>query len=254
MRTLQVQTPEKVTVSFRLAGLARRMLAFGIDLMLIIALDIVVMLAVGAASIFATLSTVMAILAFFVIHNGYFIITEYLGKGQSPGKKILKIRVKRCNGTQVGFYEIFLRNILRFVDKQPAIYIMGPGLYLVGMITVVLHPHSRRLGDIAAGTVVVHEADIRLDTKQLSFSQKDNPFAGNVALANRLRRTAGLDERNAIFELCIRNDELENSAKAPLFEQYARYCSKRFELEIPQGMSHERFVFCIASLLAVEEK
>jgi len=81
---------------------------------------------------------------------GYFTLFETFWNGQTPGKKLFKIRVIQQSGRQITFFEAMTRNLLRIID-------LLPGLYLIGVITMLCNRQHQRLGDLAAGTLVIHE-------------------------------------------------------------------------------------------------
>ena len=99
--------------------------------------------------LFAVIWAVVAVLLF----DGYFILFELLMHGQTPGKKAMKIRVMRDDGTPVTANEVLVRNILRLVDFLP----FG---YALGAVVMFPSPLSKRLGDLAAGTIVVKEGQL----------------------------------------------------------------------------------------------
>src|SRR5215510_11634669 len=92
----------------------------------------------------------MPCLASFVLFWGYYIFFEMLWNGQTPGKRWVGLRVIRTDGTPITLSESFIRNLTRLVDFLPA-------AYGIGIISMFLDKQSRRLGDLAAGTLVVHD-------------------------------------------------------------------------------------------------
>ena len=161
-RRLEVETPEAVAFAYPLAGLGSRGMAAMIDagmLALIIVAEIVVGLtAVTLAgrisgqvlSIFAPWAIAVLIVVVFVTYWGYFIVGEVFRNGRTLGKRIMRIRVVREDGSRVGVLESVIRNIVRVVDIMP-------GTYGFGIIAVWISPRAQRLGDMAAGTVVIEE-------------------------------------------------------------------------------------------------
>ena len=89
-------------------------------------------------------------LATFAILNGYFILFEWLLSGQTPGKRLIGIRVIKMGGYSLRFLDVLLRNLMRVVDFLPL-------LYGVGAASLVLTSRCQRLGDLVAGTLVVHQ-------------------------------------------------------------------------------------------------
>src|SRR5687767_2231715 len=86
------------------------------------------------------------VLVFFVLRWGYFLFFEWLWQGQTPGKRVVGIRVIRTDGTAVGFQSSAVRNIVRMVDALPFFY----GL---GFLIAASNAKHLRLGDLAAGTL-----------------------------------------------------------------------------------------------------
>jgi uncharacterized RDD family membrane protein YckC len=171
---LNIETPEQVELEFSIAGLGSRFVAVLLDMIFIAAFYLVALLALvlvfsGAAALGGRaggeLDTgakwVLAIFIFlnFLLLWGYFALTEGLWHGQTPGKRIMKLRVIKDSGRQITFFEALARNLLRFVDYLP-------GFYLVGVITMLCNKRNKRLGDLAAGTLVVHE---RVDEQPLLY-------------------------------------------------------------------------------------
>jgi uncharacterized RDD family membrane protein YckC len=145
---LAIATPEGVEIELTLAGLGSRFIAglldFLIRLLPLIALLVVIDPtdeAIGAA-IFA--------LADFGMQFFYFVLFEVLGGGRTPGKRATGIRVVRTGGSPITFVRSMLRNIVRIVDSLPA-------FYLVGMLTIFITNNNQRLGDLAAGSLVVRD-------------------------------------------------------------------------------------------------
>jgi len=161
-----LRTPEQVDLQYDLAGLGSRSLAMVIDMLIqgavILALAVVfglgaALLALNARSLFNDASSTIVIvgvavgvLLVFLLGWGYFIFFELTWNGQSPGKRVAGIRVLTARGEPVTLVHSLVRNILRLVDILPS-------SYMVGAVTILLSGRSQRLGDMAAGTVVVRE-------------------------------------------------------------------------------------------------
>ena len=147
--TLQVQTPENVALGYATAGLGSRMLAQIIDNLLIFAILFVVLLGASAlASIGAAWVAVLTIGATILVYLGYFAVAEAVSGGRTPGKAALGLRVVRLDGSAADLTAILVRNIVRLIDVF---------VFEIGIIVMFFQPMSRRLGDLAAGTVVVRE-------------------------------------------------------------------------------------------------
>lgn len=162
---IRVSTPEFVTLRFTAAGLGTRILALLVDWTLLsvvlgtlgyIGLLFFIIMAEAGAGLWMSVVAGIALVLFVFIPLLYYILTETFLHGQTLGKKVLGIRVVTDMGTAPGFFAIFLRNVLRVVDSLPF-------LYMVGLISVFSSARAKRLGDLAAGTMVVkREEESRL--------------------------------------------------------------------------------------------
>ena len=169
----QVETPEGIDLPLRPAGLMVRALAFTIDLMLrgLILGSLFIVLAM-----LGKLGAGLGSLLIFAVSWWYMVLFEVLNQGRSPGKQWMGLRVVHDDGTPVGWSASLLRNLLRFVDLLP----FG---YFLGSLSCLQHPTFKRLGDIAAGTLVVYserpltrpqlpEAEPRRSPVPLSLSEQ----------------------------------------------------------------------------------
>jgi uncharacterized RDD family membrane protein YckC len=161
---LKIDTPENVTFDYDVAGIGSRFLAALLDTALIIfaqllLLGVAILVAnlVFDTSIFDSdiLSWTLAILGIlsFLFLWGYYIFFEILWNGQTPGKRWVGLRVIRMDGTPITASEAVIRNLVRIIDLLPS----GYG---VGVVTMFISENSRRVGDLAAGTLVVHDREV----------------------------------------------------------------------------------------------
>jgi uncharacterized RDD family membrane protein YckC len=161
-----LRTPEQIELSYDLAGLGSRFLAALLDGLLqgVLIVALIFGLGMGSALLSAALerrlsvdptilvvtAISLALLAIFLVIWGYFIFFELVWNGQTPGKRAVGIRVLTVRGEPVTFVHVLVRNLLRVVDFLPSSYI-------VGAVSILVTRRSQRLGDLAAGTIVVHE-------------------------------------------------------------------------------------------------
>src|SRR6185503_16707656 len=163
---VHISTPDHVSLEFELAGPGSRFSAYVIDfifsVLLIIAIIFVAYLGGGLLALRAlarasggnlTVSWLWAavVLVIFLINWGYYVFFEGLGRGSTPGKKRVGIRVIRQDGLPIGLREAALRNLVRAADMLP------PPSYILGGLVMHFDPLGRRLGDMVAGTYVVVE-------------------------------------------------------------------------------------------------
>jgi uncharacterized RDD family membrane protein YckC len=160
---LIIETPEQTVLEFPLAGIGSRALALAIDTLLQIAVFIVLGLIAGIISYEGFLPRlgkqyVYAILIFiaFLSQFGYFAFFEAIWNGRTPGKRWIHLRVITDSGRPLGAQGAILRNLMRIVDSLPSIY-------AVGIITSLISPQNKRVGDYLAGTVVIQEKSIQAD-------------------------------------------------------------------------------------------
>jgi uncharacterized RDD family membrane protein YckC len=159
---LNIETPEQVELRFPIAGLGSRFVAIladtALQLAAVILLVFLLYLFGSAAKGHETAhlsnagekwAVALVVLFFFLLFWGYFSLFEGLWHGQTPGKRVMKIRVIKDSGRQITLFEAMARNLLRIVDMQFS--------YLVGVVSMLCNREQKRLGDLVAGTIVVHE-------------------------------------------------------------------------------------------------
>src|SRR5437879_3803401 len=157
----EVITAEKVPFHYRVAGLGSRFLAWLIDAGVIALLGVAALLALIVFEILREgLGIAVFFVSLFVLQWGYFLFFEWLWNGQTPGKRMLGIRVIHWRGTSISFYQSAMRNVLRVVDLLPWLGMLWGafmvGIYGLGVLSAICNREQHRLGDLAAGTLVVH--------------------------------------------------------------------------------------------------
>ena len=152
---ITIETPEHIEIDYELAGLASRAIACMVDSILqglLVFAFVFVFLTLGDRfdiSSFQGFGIAVAIGAV-LLSIAYYVFVEMTMNGQSPGKRSAGLRVVRDDGTPITFLDSVIRNTIRLVD-------MIPFMYSVGLLSVIIHPRYKRLGDMVAGTVVVKE-------------------------------------------------------------------------------------------------
>src|SRR6478672_2794883 len=183
--TLIIETPERVQLAFALASIGNRFLAVAIDhfiqylsifLIAWFFLSISGSSVAGAGSSADSLLNEMPkwtiaimILILFVVFAAYFVVFEWLWDGQTPGKRLLKLRVIRDDGRPITLWEAIARNLLRVFDAVPGFVVP---IYSVGLIVIFLSNRDQRVGDIFAGTVVIRERTDEAPTFEETFSNR----------------------------------------------------------------------------------
>jgi uncharacterized RDD family membrane protein YckC len=171
----ELTSPEHVAFEFPLAGPATRAGAFGVDILLILMPLMLYLLiqdiAIGPLGILG-----LAVL----IQFPYFIFSEVLMSGQTPGKKMCSLRVVSDDGLPINWQQVALRNLLRPVDQFPA-------LYALGVLVMMMGSRWQRIGDLAAGTLVI------LDRPCLELPPPDGASSAHIPTCilrnSEMRRT-----------------------------------------------------------------
>ena len=242
---LKIRTPEGIEFSLPLAGPVSRMLAFAVDIGVVITIGQVMQQVLGPLGFFGKdFSDAIRIVAYFVISLAYMALAEWLWRGQTVGKRLLGLRVVDAGGFRLEPSQVIVRNLMRFVDGLPA-------LYLVGGIACVVSRHRQRLGDLAAGTVVIRAPKLaRPDLDQL-LGGKFNSLAEIRHLAARLRQKVRPEVGTMALEALLRRDEIEAGARLELFGEMARYFQGLVEYpaEVVEQLSDEQYVRNVVEVL-----
>lgn len=236
--TLIIKTPEGIEFSLRLAGPITRFLAWSIDLGTILALITMINVIFAILGVLSRdLAMAANIIGFFIISIGYGILTEWYWQGQTLGKRLLRLRVMDEQGLRLQLSQIVIRNLLRFIDSLPA-------LYLVGGLVSVLNKRAQRLGDFAANTIVVWNPRIvEPDLNQL-LEGKYNSFREYPHLEARLRQYVTLLEAQIAAEAIVRRNSLDPAARVDLFRDLSGHFRSivSFPQEATDGISDEQYV------------
>jgi uncharacterized RDD family membrane protein YckC len=188
---LQIDTPEQIALELPLAGIGSRFLGLAIDTLIQFVLYVIgiflfafVGTLAAAAGVFrffqwipVSWAPAIVILFVFCVYWGYFAFFEIIWKGQTPGKRVAKVRVIHASGRPINVYEAIGRNLLRVIDGLP-------GMYGVGIVCMMLNSQNRRLGDYVAGTVVVHDnrtGEVRPEWSSVTESALANPQLALIA-------------------------------------------------------------------------
>lgn len=148
----RVETPEGIALTLRTAGAVPRTLAFLVDLLIRVCIFIVCAMVLGY---FQGLGTGVLLVAAFVLEWFYPVLFELSRAAATPGKRAMGLRVVMDDGMPVTLAASLLRNLLRTVDFLPL-------LYLTGLLSMLWRADFKRLGDVVAGTLVVHDKDVAL--------------------------------------------------------------------------------------------
>lgn len=235
---LTIRTPEGIVFTLPLAGAGSRLLACVVDLACISAIESVlgtVLYSVGALSL--DLSRALLLGAFLVVPVGYGIAAEWAWRGQTLGKRLLRLRVLDDQGLRLHPSQIVIRNLIRFVDALPV-------FYMVGGAAMFLSRRSQRLGDLAARTVVVRAGRGDLPDPALIAGGRYNTLRDHPHLEARLRQRVTPDEAVLAVRALLRRDRLDPLARVELFRALADRFRRRadFPPEMVEAIPEEQLV------------
>lgn len=263
-----IDTPEHIELSYTVAGIGSRFLAAIIDTFLLLLIQLLLIAAMfliihgvdGIEQTDAVTSIVLAIwgIMSFLFFWGYYILFELAWNGQSPGKRLIRLRVVRDHGRPITFAASAIRNLIRVIDFLPS-------LYGVGVLVMFVDRHARRLGDMAAGTLVVKEdAAVTLDKlvsrattnsappphpsptpadplATIALDQQTEPSEPFVPTIPNLTLVKQSDY-DLVQEFLRRRTELGKESRQTLGTQLAEKLLQRLGITIESSHSHERFL------------
>jgi len=227
-QTVDVETPELVVLTYSLAGIGSRVVAAAVDLLICFAAMALLALATvlleiplrfrGGFEQSGTWLLAFLVLAQFALLWGYYVLFEGLRDGQTPGKRIYRLRVVREGGYSVTFGVSALRNLVRVLDLQPGF------LYLVGLGSMLATKRNRRLGDLVAGTIVVRE-----EVRTLPSIAPTRSRSGAPESAPALQTQLSEDEYAVLGRFVERWATLEPLRRAAI----AQHLAVRFAAALP---------------------
>jgi uncharacterized RDD family membrane protein YckC len=236
--TLTIKTPEGVEFSLLLAGPITRFLAWAVDLAAIVAIISILNIFLGLLGIISRdLAGAANVLGYFAVSIGYGILTEWYWQGQTLGKRLLRLRVMDVQGLRLQLSQIVIRNLLRFVDSLPV-------LYLVGGLACLFNQRAQRLGDFAANTVVSWNPRISEPDLDQLLEGKYNSFREYPHLEARLRQHLSPAEAQIALQALVRRNTLDPQARIELFRELTSYLQTivTFPQEATDGLSDEQYV------------
>lgn len=224
---LTIETPEQTSLEFPLAGIGSRFLAIAADTAIQAAAAAVLVTVLAVAMPGLRLmphvglqwTFALLILAAFAVYSGYFAFFEAIWNGQTPGKRFAQLRVMKEDGRPISAFDAISRNLLRTIDSLP----FGYG---VGVISVLFTQNNQRLGDMVAGTVVVHEK--ALDGARPFLEIRKDETAPSYDTAKLTP-----DELRLIETFFSRRDSLDPSLRTSMAAQIARRIGDKLQLQTP---------------------
>lgn len=228
-----------------LAGPVTRFFAWIIDFLCVAG---IVMLVSSILGIFSLISVELVqafnLIFYFTLNLGYSMFLEWHWRGQTLGKRILRLRVVDAEGLRLQSSQIVIRNLLRFVDMIPA-------FYLVGGLACFLSKRAQRLGDFAANTVVIRMPKVREPNLENVLGGKYNSLRDYPHLEARLRQNVSTEEAAIALQAVTRRDQLESSARLALFRELAGHfrAKVRFPTEAVDHIPDEQFIRNVVDVL-----
>jgi uncharacterized RDD family membrane protein YckC len=221
-------TPEAVTLSVDVGGLGSRTIALFIDLLIQLAVVLGILSAVGVGDM-SSVEIVVMFLVLFAIVWGYYPLFEFFLHGRTPGKATQRLRVVRTDGQPAGGAAILVRNLIRIVDV-----FLFPFLAVISMIVTA---RAQRLGDLAAGTMVVREARFTTPEAITLPNRVDLPAVDATGLSER--------EYDVIRSFLARRTSLDREARVRLAAQLASTIRGRVGT-FPDGLADEEMLEAVA--------
>jgi uncharacterized RDD family membrane protein YckC len=236
-----VLTPERVSLQYDIAGIGSRGAAAIVDTLLQLVGTAVLFFALSATAAAAggllglgggpgALALLIGLFAFgvFVITGGYYALFEIIWNGQTPGKRLVGVRVIRENGYPIRPVDAVIRNLIRIVDWLPFFYAFG-------LVTMLLNNRSKRLGDFASGTIVVREGvSLARSVAIIPPPQTGLIDAPNVTLSNT--------DATLVRDFLTRRVSMNPLARAELARRLANVIRRRYGLAVGADADAERFL------------
>ena len=235
---LVIQTPEGVQFVHQLASPVARFIALSVDVMatwaILMALSVIITLMQWVSY---DLAMAFYILLYFVVTIGYFILLEMILRGQTFGKRMMKLRVIDSSGLRLRPNQLILRNLMRFVDSLPVLYFLGGAC-------AVLSKKSQRLGDLAAGTVVVRQPELHPPNLSDVSGEVYNSFRDFPRLEAKLRQVVAPEHSEIALQALRRREELDPVERAKLYARLADSFREQvsFLADVTDAISDEQYL------------
>ncbi len=245
MNTLRIQTPEGIGFTLPLAGPAVRLFAWGLDFLIVGVVWILFTTATTLAGFVAEeLAQSAMLIGWFVLPFAYSMFFEWRWRGQTPGKRVFRLRVVDAQGLRLQPGQVLLRNLLRAVDILPAFYV-------VGGTACFLSRRHQRLGDLAANTVVVRSPRPQAPALEAVLDDRVNSLRPMAHLAARLRQRVPADEAALALQALLRRDDLEPGARVALYAELAGHFRERvpYPAEIAEALADEQYLRNVVDIL-----
>jgi uncharacterized RDD family membrane protein YckC len=250
---LNIETPELVAIEMPLAGIGSRFIALLVDyviwiigLLFVIWIFAFLMPGLNAFNrLSAQWATAVYLFLLFLFNWGYFTLFEAFWNGRTPGKRIARIRVIQRSGRAIGLFESMARNFIRYIDQIPF-------FYAVGAIAIFVTRDHQRLGDLAAGTLVVRDRIEEAPTSTESTrtftanlftpaAPTPEPSAGFSLPDHGVAKLAASDLQ-VLESFFARRLDMPLTTRAAIAQRISTAIQSKSGLEPPPGVSVETFL------------
>ena len=235
---VRISTPEGVDVELTLAGIGSRFIAALLDLLLQGAVLLAAAFALGVLGGDGTsFGNAAFSIVFFLVFFGYDVLFEVRSRGRTLGKRWTGLRVVRSGGRPVTFVPSAVRNVLRVVDILPMFYALG-------MLSIFVTARNQRLGDLAAGTLVVRERPGGMRERPVA----DEPITIHSTDGWDVSAVSAQDV-GTVRQFLARRDGLDTRARAQLAGDLERRLRPRVA-GAPERIAAEEFLERLAAAKA----
>lgn len=228
-----------------LAGPVSRFLAWLMDFFCILAVHSCLNYILSILNVISIdLYRAVYLVSFFCISIAYSIVLEWFWSGQTLGKRLFGLRVIDCQGLQLKFSQVVIRNLLRFVDILPV-------MYMAGGISAFISKRNARIGDIAGNTVVIREISIPKPDLTQVLTDKFNSLKEYPHLCARLRQRTSPGLADLALAALFRRQALDPEKRIILFARIADYFKTMvvFPQNALEGLSNEQYIRNIVEIL-----
>lgn len=244
-KELLIETPEGISFPLMLADPLTRLIAFVIDLLVIQAVSsmlggITLLFGLISFDFFYALNTLIG----FALAITYPMLLEWFWRGQTVGKRLMKLQVMDERGLHLRGDQVILRNLLRPVDALPL-------FYMTGGLMALFSRKAQRIGDFASGTIVVQREPLIDPQLEEILPDKYNSMRQQPHLLGRLHQRTSPHEADLALQAILRRNQLEGEARLKLYARLRRH----FEAKVPfpptctEGLSDEHYVRNIVDIL-----
>jgi uncharacterized RDD family membrane protein YckC len=235
-----VLTPERVSLKYDIAGIGSRGAAAVVDTALQFAAMGVIGVALTSSYVTTaaflpflggegagTLLVGLFVFGVLLVTGGYFMLFEIVWSGQTPGKRLVGLRVIRESGYPMRPVDGVIRNLVRIVDWLP-------GMYGIGVLTMLLNKRAKRLGDFASGTIVVREGSRGTDVG-LTSPSADGLVSADGELPAQRSYTLSNADATLVRDFLLRRASMDKDARAAFAQRLAAALAHRYSLPLEQA-------------------